>query len=44
MDKCDTCKIAKEIQESKEPSCCAWYLENVICGNKTVDECEVNDK
>ena len=38
--KCDTCKVTKVIRESKEPSCCAWYMDNVICGDKTINDCE----
>ena len=38
--KCDTCKVTKVIRESKEPSCCAWYMDNVVCGDKTINDCE----
>lgn len=41
MKNCDTCKIHDEVMNSKEPACCVWLMENVICGNKTVKECEV---
>lgn len=38
--KCDTCEVMKEMQKSTEPCCCAWYMDNVICGDKTIEECE----
>ena len=42
MDKkCKTCLIHKQMNESKEPSCCAWYIDNVVLGVKTVDDCDV---
>lgn len=37
--KCKNCLIHKQMIESKEPSCCAWYIDNVVLGNKSVDEC-----
>ena len=37
--KCDTCKVQKYITESKEPACCIWLLDNVVCGDKSVDDC-----
>lgn len=39
MDKCKTCAVNKRVQESEELVCCAWYLENVVCGDKSVREC-----
>ncbi len=36
MAKCKDCKI---YQEMSEGSCCAWFLDNVICGDKTKEEC-----
>lgn len=39
--KCDTCGVMKRIEESSEPACCVWLMDNVICGNKTVEDCEV---
>ena len=37
--KCENCLI-----HSVAPnlSCCAWYNDNVISGNKSVDECHVS--
>lgn len=33
---CDTCKIHKEMPAF---SCCAWYIDHVLLGNKTPEEC-----
>lgn len=41
MTKCDICKVMRDAESSNEPACCAWYLENVIIGNKKVDDCPV---
>lgn len=37
--KCEKCKIMNELYESKEPACCAWYMDNVVLGNKSVEDC-----
>ena len=37
--KCMTCKIREETEKTKEPSLCGWYLENVVCGDNTADNC-----
>lgn len=39
MSKCEKCKVMQEIKESKGPSCCIWYMDNIVCGNKSVKEC-----
>ena len=39
--KCDSCKIRKEIEKSTEPACCIWYMDNVVLGNKNVNDCEI---
>lgn len=41
MCKCETCKIEQSIQESNEPACCAWYMDNVVIGGLSVDRCTV---
>lgn len=41
--KCDTCGVMKRIEESSEPACCVWLMDNVICGDKSVEDCEVYD-
>lgn len=42
--KCDTCKVKKYTTESKEPACCVWYMENVVCGDKSVEDCPVYEE
>ncbi len=37
--KCKTCEVMKRIKDSNEPACCIWYMDNVVCGDKTVDDC-----
>lgn len=39
-NKCDTCKIKKEMENSKEPACCVWYLDNVVLDNKSINDCK----
>ena len=39
MAKCDTCKIMHEMENSNE-LCCVWYMDNVVLGNKNIEECE----
>lgn len=40
MVKCDTCKIMREMENSNELCCCGWYMDNVVLGNKNIEECE----
>ena len=28
--KCDRCDVMREIEESKAPSVCAWYMDNIV--------------
>ena len=37
--KCDSCKVMEEINKSEEPACCRWFMDNVVCGDKSVDDC-----
>lgn len=37
--KCDTCEIRVQMEKSKEPACCVWYMDNVVCGNASVNDC-----
>lgn len=37
--KCETCEIMKLIEASNEPACCIWYMDNVVCGDKSVEDC-----
>lgn len=39
MCDCKKCKIYKKVAQSKKPSCCAWYLDNVVLGDKSVKDC-----
>ena len=39
--KCNTCKISKEIEKSTEPACCVWYMDNVVLGDKNINDCEI---
>lgn len=40
--KCNTCKIQKEAM--KENACCAWYMDNVVCGDKYIKDCPVYEE
>lgn len=42
--KCDTCAVQRRVNESKEPACCGWFLENVVCGDKEVRDCTAYEK
>ena len=37
--RCDTCDVMRRIEESKEPACCAWYLDHVVILGETVEDC-----
>ena len=37
--KCETCEMMKRIEASNEPACCIWYMDNVVCGAKSVEDC-----
>ena len=39
MNACEQCLIFKKAKPSKEPAACVQYIDNVICGNKTVEDC-----
>ena len=39
--KCDTCDVARRCNESVEPACCVWLMDNVVCGNKSPEDCPV---
>lgn len=38
--KCNNCKVNEEVENSKAPACCIWYMDNVIIGGKDVEECD----
>ena len=37
-EKCKTCEIYKKAQ-SQSFACCIWYMDNVVLGNKKVEDC-----
>lgn len=37
--KCETCEMMKRIEASNEPACCIWYMDNVVCGDKSAEDC-----
>ena len=37
--KCDTCFVTANVAKSKEPAACKWFIDNVVCGNKSVNDC-----
>ena len=42
--RCSTCKTYAEAMASGEPACCSWYVDNVIFGDKTSDDCPEYEK
>ena len=38
-EKCMKCPVYQKMLESNEPACCAWYIDNIVFGVKTVDDC-----
>ena len=42
--KCDTCQVHKRVMESEEPACCTWLLDNVVLGDKSVEDCPVYEE
>ena len=39
MCKCDSCKIMDEARKLNGPCCCMWYMDNVVCGDKSIKDC-----
>ena len=39
MSKCDNCAVMAKMNECEEACACAWYIDNVIFGEKSVDDC-----
>lgn len=37
--KCNTCKVQKMVNESIEPSCCVWFMDHVVIGDESIDQC-----
>lgn len=48
MSKCENCRIWAEMKKCEDLCACAWYVDNVLFGDKTIDECtafeEVKEK
>ena len=42
--KCETCEMMKRIEASNEPACCIWYMDNVVCGDKYIQDSNENGK
>ena len=42
-ERCLNCKIYEETKKSNVPCACAWFIDNVILGDKIVDECTMYD-
>ena len=38
-EKCKTCEIYKMAQSQSSLACCIWYMDNVVLGNKKVEDC-----
>lgn len=39
--KCEKCKVQMRVNESDEPACCKWFMDNVVIGGKSVEACDV---
>ena len=39
MSKCKTCKIYKELKECSADAYCIWFMDNVVLGDKTIEDC-----
>lgn len=39
MNKCENCKIMEECRNNPTPACCIWYMNNVVCGDKKIEDC-----
>ena len=43
-EKCKTCEIYKACEiykkaQNQSLACCIWYMDNVVLGNKKVEDC-----
>lgn len=36
---CKTCRVYADAIASAEPAACKWYIDNVVCGDKSVKSC-----
>lgn len=44
MKRCETCAVMATVRENNArqhdiPACCPWLMDNIICGDKTIDDC-----
>lgn len=39
MSKCNNCAIMAKMNECDEACVCVWYMDNVVCGNKRIEDC-----
>lgn len=43
LTRCELCKVNKRVNAEREkgnPSCCVWFMNNVVCGNeRDTDNC-----
>lgn len=37
--RCQTCQVQVKVSASTEPAVCRWYLDNVVCGDKSTKSC-----
>lgn len=37
--RCETCQVYADALKSNEPACCKWFIDNVVCGDKSVKSC-----
>ena len=37
--RCESCKIYHTEVQSSVPSCCSWYIDHVVLGDKSVQDC-----
>lgn len=43
MSKCSKCGIFIRAMASTEPACCKWYIDNVVCGDKSLEDCTAHE-
>lgn len=37
--RCKTCQVYADAIASVEPAACKWYIDNVVCGDKSTKSC-----
>lgn len=38
-ERCKTCQVQAKASANDEPAVCRWYLDNVVCGDKSTKSC-----